>query len=328
MPVTRRHLRSTAAFAGLPLLAMAGAAAAQDAPMSAQEVQQLPPEYRTGPIITEDVSEGADGVETITRTRRIESPAPAYAQGYEGGESYQGQPYARPAGASYPGYAPYAPAPVVFERDQWIEECRRRTSGRDEREKGGIIGALLGAITGGIIGNRVADAERLGGTLIGAGTGGLAGLLLGNLIGGGKRDDRYDCEAALDSYISQYGYPATGPARIASRSIPAAPAATYRPAPPTYGYPAYAPGYAPQYAPGYGYAPSYSYAPPPQMVMVPMRYEQPQRVIVRETVREELVPATRSIPEPAPRPVRRVRPAPSPKMIKTAPPAPRPIKGE
>ena len=133
-------------------------------------------------------------------------------------------------------------------------------------------------------------------------------IILGNLIGGGKKNDRYDCEAALDSYLSQYGTQGVAPARIASRSIPApAPAYSYG-----QGYPAYAPGYA--YAPAY----SYSYAPPPQMVMVPMRYEQPQRVIVRETVREERVPATRSIPTPAPapQPVPVSRPAPSPKMIK------------
>ncbi|QIQ87487.1 glycine zipper 2TM domain-containing protein [Erythrobacter sp.] len=307
MPATRRLVRSTLALAGLPLLALGTAAAAQDAPMSAEEVSQLPPEYRTGPIVSEDVTEGPDGVEVITRTRRIEAQAPAYPEGYEG---YTGQAYARQAGAPpSPGYQPYGPAPVVFERERWIEECERRTSGRDEREKGGIIGALLGAITGGIIGNRVADGERLAGTLIGAGTGGLAGLLLGNLIGGGKKNDRYDCEAALDSYISQYGYPAGQPARIASRSIPSSPAQAPAPAP-AYGY-AY-PGY------GYGYAPSYSYAPPPQMVMVPVRYEQPQRVIVRETVREETVPAARSIPAPAPAPAPRPvpRPQPSPKMIK------------
>jgi len=301
MPANRRLLRSTLVIASLPLLASAVTTQAQDAPisaepMSAREVQQLPPEYRTGPVLSEDVTEGPDGIETITRTRRIESAAPADQTVYDR------QGFAPPAGV------PYAPAPVVFERDQWIEECRRRTAGRDEREKGGIIGALLGAITGGIIGNRVADGERLAGTLIGAGTGGLAGLLLGNLIGGGKKNDRYDCEAALDSYISQYGYPVTGSARIASRNIPAYPAAPYQPAQPAYGY-----GY-PAYGPGYAYAPSYNYAPPPQIVMVPVPYEQQQRVIVRERVREELVPAARTIPDPAPRPAQ--VPPPSPKMIK------------
>ena len=75
-------------------------------------------------------------------------------------------------------------------------------------------------------------------------------------------------------------------------------------------YPAY-PAYA--YAPAY----TYSYAPPQQIVYVPIRYEQQQRVVVRETVREEIyeVPgATRVIEERVP--------APSPKMIKQ----PRPIK--
>ena len=41
---------------------------------------------------------------------------------------------------------------------------------------------MLGAIAGGIIGNRVSDAERLGGTLIGAGVGGIGGLIIGHSI--------------------------------------------------------------------------------------------------------------------------------------------------
>ena len=132
--------------------------------------------------------------------------------------------------------------------------------------------------------------------------------MLGSLIGGG-RDERgdYDCEAALDSYMSQYGYPGAIPAtRVASRSIPA----------PVAAYPAYVPPV--QY--GYGYAPAYqsygyTYQPPQQVVYVPVRYEQQQRVIVRETVREETVPAgaSRTIPAPAPEP-RRI-PAP-PRYIK------------
>ena len=328
---------SLALVMGLPLVAASHTAHAQDSgaqvegPLTTQQVEQLPPEYRTGPVVSEDVTQrsvGPDGVETITRTRRIESTGPAYPAEY--------RPMAQqaaPRGDGRQGYvsyapAPYAPQPVVFEREQWLEECRRRTSGRDEREKGGIIGALLGAITGGIIGNRVADGERLGGTLIGVGTGGLAGLLLGNLIGGGKKNDRYDCEAALDSYVSQYGYPATGPARIASRTIPAAPAYAPAYAPPAYA-PAYGYGYGYPAYQGYAYAPQPQYQPQ-QMVMVPMRYDQQQRVIVRETVREEMVPvpATRSIPAREPQPVTPVRPAPSAKMIKTAPAQTRPIKGE
>ncbi len=288
------------------------------APMSSSEVQTLPPEYQTGPAI-EDYSEttiDANGVETVTRTRRIESAAPQQTAPYPGAHpgAYAGSAPAQTAQThayAPTGYVPagYAPASTVFQRDQWLDECEARTNGRGDREKGGIIGGLLGAIAGGIIGNRVSDAERLGGTLIGAGVGGLGGLLIGNLIGGG-RDDRgeYDCEAALDSYLSQYGHgaPVGAPVygqRVASRSIPA---------------PAYAPqGY---YAPAPAYQSyGYSYAPPQQIVYVPVQVQQQQRVIVRETVREEVVPgAARVIPAPAPRPVAQPVPRPA---------APRYIKG-
>ncbi|MEM7780442.1 MAG: hypothetical protein AAF697_08650 [Pseudomonadota bacterium] len=272
------------------------AAAALFAPQAAGAqvaIETLPPEYQTGPAVA-DYSEtvvDVDGVETITRTRRIERttslPADYAEYQVQGGPAYP-VPYAYPNATAYG----YAPAASIFSPEQWIAECEDRTNGRDDREKGGIIGGLLGAITGGIIGNRVADGDRLAGTLIGVGTGGIAGVLLGNLIGGGRNDrGDYDCEAALDSYLSQYGYPGAAPvARIASRSIPAPAYPAYAP-PPAYGY-------------GYGYAPSYSYsyAPPQQVVYVPIRYEQRQRVIVRETVREEMVPVERArlIPEQSP----------------------------
>ncbi len=293
-------------FAGLGLAAVAAAAPAsaqaQDAypqagpldpaPMDEADVRALPPEYRTGPAVYRDSETivGPDGVETITRTRRIESRGPDYA----GSEGYY------EAGTQYPAYAQnygYSPTSTVFEREEWIDECERRTNGYDDREKGGIIGGLLGAIAGGIAGNRIADAgDRLGGTLIGAGVGGLGGLLIGSLIGGGRdRDGDYDCEAALDSYLSQYGHPGAyaPPYRVAARTIPA---------------PAYAPpvqyGYGQAY-PSYGYG--YSYAPPQQIVYVPVTYQQQQRVIVRETVREEVIPGARRVipaPPPAPRPIK------------------------
>ncbi|BDI59795.1 hypothetical protein [Qipengyuania nanhaisediminis] len=266
--------------------------------MSQAEVETLPEEYRSAPT-TEEYTEttvGADGVETITRTRRIERmghPATSAHPAYPAATYYQ---------------TAYAPAAGVFEREEWIAECEERTDGRGDREKGGIIGGLLGAIAGGIIGNRVADGERLAGTLIGVGAGGLAGGLLGSLIGGG-RDERgeYDCEAALDAYLSQHGQGHAMPVRYAARSIPAS-------------YPAYAPA-APAYGYGYSYAPAYNYGytyqPPQQVVYVPVRYEQPQRVIVRETVREETVPgAARTIPAPP----RAAPPTPAPRQ-------PRYIKG-
>ena len=290
------HTRRTATAIGIAtaVVALPAAASAQALPpMSDMEVQSLPPELQSGPVVEEftETSVDENGVETITRTRRIESRYPTTV------EYTQQAPHAAHNQTYTPAYAPshgYAPAASVFQREQWIDECERRTNGRGDREKGGIIGSLLGAITGGIIGNRVADSERLGGTLIGAGVGGLGGLLLGNLIGGGRdRDGDYDCAAALDSYLSQYGQPGYPVTRVASRTIPA----------PVYqapAYPAYAQPVQYSYAPAY----SYTYAPPQQIVYVPVEYQQQQRVIVRETVREEVVPgATRSIPAPQPVPV-------------------------
>jgi len=286
----RLSARPLAALAlALPALALSGAASAQDygdlpplAPMSQAEVEKLPPEYRTAPVpppsqTTETIT-SADGVETITRTRRIEAPRPAQAPAVQG--------YAQ-------GYAPAAYSPVVFERSQWIEECRRRTAGRDKDDTGLIIGGLLGAIAGGFAGYEIAGAgDRVLGTVLGVGGGGLLGGLLGSLLDGDDDADRYDCEAAINAYLTQYGAP---PARIASREIPYAP----------YPAPAYSYGYGyPAYPAGYGYA----YAPP-QMVLVPVRNEVQQQVVVRETVREETytVPgAAREIPAPRP----------SPKMIK------------
>ena len=123
----------------LPLAALALAvpalAQAQDypampplAPLSEAEVRTLPAQYRTAPTRSEvtETREVIDGVETIIRTRRIDLPA-----------------------APHHGYVPqmgYAPAPVVFEREQWLDECRRRTAGRDKDDTGTIIGGLLGAI--------------------------------------------------------------------------------------------------------------------------------------------------------------------------------------
>lgn len=259
------------------------------APVSEAEVRTLPVEYRTAPTMmqTNETVTVVDGVETITRTRRIDAPLPATRPA---AQPQQQQAYA-------PAYAPpmapamsYAAAPVVFERQQWIDECRRRTRGQNRDNTGLIIGGLLGAIAGGVAGYEIAGAgDRVLGTVLGVGGGGLIGGLIGSLFGGNKRKNLYDCEAALDSYLSQYGAP---DARIASRQI---------------AYPAYSYGYG--YPANYSYG--YTYAPPPQMVLVPVRTEVQQQVVVRETVREETysvprTPADRVIPAPAP----------SPKMIK------------
>ncbi|MDP2131435.1 MAG: glycine zipper 2TM domain-containing protein [Erythrobacter sp.] len=273
----------------LPALALPAMAGAQDysdlpplTPVDEAAVRSLPPEYRTAPVMnrTAETVTAKDGVETITRTRWIEAPRRQHVSSVA--------PHAYPNHSHAP--AAYTPAPVVFEREQWLDECRRRTAGRDNDETGLIIGGLLGAIAGGVVGHEIAKVgDRTLGAVVGAGGGGLIGGLLGSLIGGGKKKDRYDCEAALDGYLSQYGAPG---ARVAAREIAYAP----YPAAPAYGY-----GYPANYG--------YTYAPPPQMVMVPVRSEVQQQVVVRETVREETytVPsAARVIPAPAP----------SPKMIK------------
>lgn len=273
----------TAIGIALPAIGFASLANAQNysdlpplTPMSEAEVRSLPVEYRTAPAMAQvnETRTVVDGVETITRTRRIDLPAAPRAhhpQWTPMQHTYAPMPHA-------PVYAPAYAAPVVFERDQWIEECRRRTRGRNNDDTGLIIGGLLGAIAGGVAGYEIAGAgDRVLGSVLGAGGGGLIGGLLGSLIGGGKKKNRYDCEAALDGYLSQYGTPG---GHIA--------------------YPAYGHGY-----PAGGYSYGYAYAPQ-QTVLVPVRTEVQQQVVVRETVREEryTVPGA-------------VREIPSAKMIKT-----------
>ncbi len=279
---------TTLPLAALALLAAPIAAQAQDtvglpplAPMGQNELRELPADMRSAPTPppvtairpTETVTI-ENGVETITRTRYINAPGvvppgPPH-QGYAP-QYFPGQGYA-PQGYSYG----YAAAPAVFERQQWIDECRRRTRGQNRDNTGLIIGGLLGAIGGGIAGYEIAGVgDRVLGTVLGVGGGGLIGGLLGSLFDDDD-EDRYDCQAALDSYLSAYGAPG------ASRVI---------------AYPGHAYGY-PQ-----GYSYGYTYAPPPQMVLVPVRTEVQQQVVVRETVREEryTVPgATRVITERVP----------------------------
>ncbi|MEL7199392.1 MAG: glycine zipper domain-containing protein [Pseudomonadota bacterium] len=239
---------------------------------------QLPAQL---PAETVETTTAADGLETITRTRRIPARAtPAQVQVQPAQPQYAAPP---PSGGAYPTYPVAAypvattPAQVVVGREQWINECRRRTAGRSDSDRGKILGGLLGAAVGGLSGNRIASGERLGGTLIGAGAGGAAGAAIGNALD--KRDENagYDCEGALNDYLQQYS--ADG-GRIAARTIPASTP-----------YPAYAPqGYAPYQV--------YGYQQPSQVVWVPIEVEQPQRVIVREVVREEGLPATRRVRVP------------------------------
>jgi len=280
----------------------------------AQASSDIPAGYEALPVeySDADVMTGADGVETVTRTRWIRRRAvPADAMPVDHGVDYEEDYYQYSQPVQAPAYQ--TAYPVTLDREAWLAECHSRTDGVGRKKKGGIIGALLGAITGGIIGNRAWDSERLGGTLIGAGVGGIAGAVIGSAIEGSGRDDyRYDCEAALDRYLSGASYPAP---RVAQRSIPA---------------------YAPAYSQAYSYAPvayapvyaaSYAYQQP--MVMVEVQEEIPQQVVVREYVSEEWVD------EPAP--VQRERtieepqymPAPQGKItpIKPAPRAIKQIKG-
>lgn len=152
--------------------------------------------------------------------------------------------------------------PVQYTREQWLEECYRRTGGKSNREKGNIIGGLLGAVAGGVLGNRVWDSERLAGTLIGAGTGGLLGAVAGGLLGGKKRSG-YDCQAVLDAHLSAYssGQIQAAPVQYtASRVIPAQQVQ---------------------------YVPVQTYAQP--VTMIETQVAVPQRAVVREYVTEEWV---------------------------------------
>ena len=213
--------------------------------IGATQVETLPPpalpplgapqplSVQAGPVATyptfnEERTIDPDGVETITRTRIIRSDVvPAIG------------PAPRPATMGATGH-PLASYPVVFEREQWLDECYRRVEEYRESRR--------------------------------------------------RRDRReYDCDAALASYMS---YPIQ-PGAI--RSLPA----------PVLGY-------------GYGYTGQYAYSgacgcQQPQIAMIPVRSEVRQRVIVREQVREVLVPGERVIapPPPLPRPIKT-----SPKLIK------------
>ena len=253
---SKRHAKGIMAATAIGLMGFgASGALAQDSADIPTGYETLPEEYAAADTVADGKS-----VETVTRTRWIrkrmegeDSPKIAHEDGY-----YQ---HAHP---TYP--MAHAAYPVTLDRETWLAECHARTQGVERDKKGGIIGGLLGAITGGLIGNRAWDSERLAGTVIGAGVGGIAGAVIGNALEGDGRDDyRYDCEAALDRYLSGASYPMHH--RVASRSIPAY-------------------GYAPMaYAPVY--AASYAYQQP--MTMIEIREEIPQRVIVREEVREEWV---------------------------------------
>ena len=99
---------------------------------------------------------------------------------------------------------------VSFDREAWLDECRRRIAPveyYEEDGRGEVAGALIGTVAGGVIGNRVAGrGNRTIGTLAGAGLGALAGAAIGDSL-----DDRTvavegedasgQCEAYLDGYM-------------------------------------------------------------------------------------------------------------------------------
>ena len=269
-----RFLANSAIGTAISLAALsAPPALAQDD--SATMSSDIPADYATLPseYAHEATAMGSDEVETITRTRWIERSSVGATKPHHP-HAIDHMNYGEHAHATY---APAYSYPVRFDRESWLAECNARTRDLDDGDdrKGGIIGALLGAISGGIIGNRAWDSERLLGSVVGAGVGGLAGYAIGSAVdGGGERDYRYryDCEAALDRYMSGASYPAP---HIASRSMPA------------HGY-GYSHGYMPA---AYGYGPMYASGCncSQPMVMIEVREEIPQHVVVRENVREEWV---------------------------------------
>ena len=243
-------------------------------PLTDEEIRALPLEYQgriysadappvanpnlDGETITRSI--GDDGIETITRTREI--PARSNAAGAGVG--------AQPTSAYAATPSASTPAPAgsnVLEREQWLEECKRRTQNQGGGTDGGKVGGLLGAIGGGAAGYGLAG-ETLGGTLLDAGVGGIASLLLGRLIAGDGREEPFDCEAALDGHLDQHTQQQE---RIASRSIP-----------------------------GQDGAPASAPPAQPAGTVVPVVTYQQQHVIIRETetVREELIPGDSAIPLP------------------------------
>ena len=268
--------RATALAGVLPAvaLAMPAQASAQNvsrvpAQIGAAHVQTVPPatmpqlggavvqhHATKGPIISEERMVGPDGVTTITRTRRIvrSSHHPVAHR------PTHHQPVAHHPVAHRPvAHLPVGPAKIVLGRDQWIAECNRRVRGKSEGSKGSIIGGLLGAIAGGVLGNVIAsEGDKLAGSLIGGGTGGLTGLLLGKIIGGGKKNGRYDCEAALDGYLASYAE--FGGAH----------------------------GLGQLHSANFAHGHSYAGCGCQQIVLVPVQQTVRQRVIVREKVKEEV----------------------------------------
>lgn len=154
-------------------------------------------------------------------------------------------------------------------RDQWLAECRRRLSARDN----GLGGAVIGGLVGGFAGNRIAGrGNRTVGTVAGAAVGAAAGMAIDKAEDNGRVRDQ--CEAYLDDYYAYY-----------ARS--------------GYGYQGY--GYA---SPGYGYG--CCNARP--MMMVPVTMPARTKPECTETVEYEYVDVpVRAKPRPSPAPDKRVK---------------------
>ncbi|MCB2077570.1 MAG: glycine zipper 2TM domain-containing protein [Novosphingobium sp.] len=86
-------------------------------------------------------------------------------------------------------------------RDEWLAECRRRVSHRDN----GVGGAVIGGLIGGVAGNRIAGrGNRTVGTIAGVAVGAAAGMAIDKAED--NRRERDECETYLDDYYARSSY--------------------------------------------------------------------------------------------------------------------------
>ena len=99
----------------------------------------------------------------------------------------------------------HAAAPAALppqNRDEWLQECRRRLSDN------GVGGAVLGAVVGGVAGNVITGrGDKTVGTIAGAAVGAVAGAAIDKAEDRGRTRDR--CERMLDAGPG-YGYAGYG----------------------------------------------------------------------------------------------------------------------
>jgi hypothetical protein len=100
---------------------------------------------------------------------------------------------------SSPAYAP--PAVDPRGREEWLGECRRRMSARDD----GVGGAVIGGLVGGFAGNRLAGRHhRTVGTIAGAAVGAATGAAIDKAEDQGRYRDQ--CEIYLEDYYAYQAY--------------------------------------------------------------------------------------------------------------------------